>query len=529
MPFRSGSPASSIQSDPQPEPDLLQSEGLQQEIDDNFTITQEGNTLELYNYKIFNYSNIDVHPEHFQLFSKGFKFVPNRKASIPRSIIDLKLFLRKQNLHLLFNGQEMTTPSTPGLQRKSVFNPPLHPQLRNFGNLLERELRNTITKHFAIPNLSQAEKKLLNELKQNENLRVMHPDKGGGTVLMDNICYESKMRDSLHDTSKYSKASINEVNIAKSEIHLMLQDLLLDGSISKEQYNFLFNQHPRVPTVFGIPKVHKNPMDPPLRLIVSAEGSITTPLAKFVDDKLKVLSYTGDIVLKDSWDFLRCVKTHLYSPDLIFITLDIVDLFGSIPHETGLLWLEQAMIDNGTFSHVDFTNCLLFMEIILKNNYMYFQGEFFRQNKGVAMGAKCAPTYANIVLNWWEKLFILDCPFTQCWSMYKRFLDDICIFWIDTKERFYEFLDYLKGTTNFLDFTFEVNTEQLVYLDITLKKLDKGFSSSIHRKKTFSNSYLHYKSAHPYFQKKNLVKGQLVRVSRMTSDDQEFKGMQQRV
>ncbi|XP_043943254.1 uncharacterized protein LOC122815075 [Protopterus annectens] len=116
------------------------------------------------------------------------------------------------------------------------------------------------------------------------------------------------------------------------------------GSINLDTYNYLHNQNPRVPSVFGIPKVHKDPCDPPLRLIVASEGSITTPLAKYVDVKLKSLSNKGATVLKDSWDFLRQITSNLFSKDIIFITLDIVDLFGSIPHDTGLAWLEEFLM-----------------------------------------------------------------------------------------------------------------------------------------------------------------------------------------
>ncbi|XP_043942963.1 uncharacterized protein LOC122814448, partial [Protopterus annectens] len=91
-----------------------------------------------------------------------------------------------------------------------------------------------------------------------------------------------------------------------------------------------------------------------------------------------------------------------------------------------------------------------------------------------------------------------------------------------TLDELKEFVTYLESTTTFLKFTYNISNEECEYLDIKLRKTKENIESNIYRKKTFSNSYLHFKSCHPYFQKYNLVKGQMVRLSRIISEDEEF-------
>lgn len=45
---------------------------------------------------------------------------------------------------------------------------------------------------------------------------------------------------------------------------MALEDLLLEGLIDAKTLEFLKVDKPRIPTMFGIPKIHKNESDPPL-------------------------------------------------------------------------------------------------------------------------------------------------------------------------------------------------------------------------------------------------------------------------
>lgn len=59
----------------------------------------------------------------------------------------------------------------------------------------------------------------------------------------------------------------------------------------------------------------------------------------------------------------------------------------------------------------------------LTRNDFEFNGEFFLQIKGTAMGKKFAPAYANIFMAKWETTALASCSNKTVY--YYRFLDDL--------------------------------------------------------------------------------------------------------
>ena len=62
------------------------------------------------------------------------------------------------------------------------------------------------------------------------------------------------------------------------------------------------------------------------------------------------------------------------------------------------------------------------LNIVLKINVIEFNGEFFLQLQGTAMGTKVTPAYANLFMGTLEPRLK-----TSDLNIYKRFIDDIFI------------------------------------------------------------------------------------------------------
>lgn len=69
----------------------------------------------------------------------------------------------------------------------------------------------------------------------------------------------------------------------------------------------------------------------------------------------------------------------------------------------------------------------------MNSNYFWHDGSFYRQHKGIAMGAKYAPSVANIFLSKWEHEEIFGKPRINL-QIYKRYIDDVIIVWIGMEE-----------------------------------------------------------------------------------------------
>ena len=74
----------------------------------------------------------------------------------------------------------------------------------------------------------------------------------------------------------------------------------------------------------------------------------------------------------------------------VLATSDIVGLCPSIPHESGLNAVKEAL-ENKERKSVPAIDILKMLEFVLRNNYSEFNGNIKQQLSGTAIGTKCAP------------------------------------------------------------------------------------------------------------------------------------------
>jgi hypothetical protein len=108
---------------------------------------------------------------------------------------------------------------------------------------------------------------------------------------------------------------------------------------------------------------------------------------------------------------------------------------------------------------------------------MHFNGSIYRQRLGTAMGTKVAPTYATLVLVFFEeKLFYtVQERFGQEFGSFirhswKRFLDDCFIIWNRGEDQVTDFFNILNTLSPTIKFTIESNKEMLSFLDVMVIK-----------------------------------------------------------
>ena len=82
-------------------------------------------------------------------------------------------------------------------------------------------------------------------------------------------------------------------------------------------------------------KVHKK--DVPGRPVVSACGSATEGMSEIVDFFLQPYLPTIPSFIKDTDDLIRRIRNIIELPsDVLLVTVDVVSLYRSIPHDFGL-------------------------------------------------------------------------------------------------------------------------------------------------------------------------------------------------
>ena len=82
---------------------------------------------------------------------------------------------------------------------------------------------------------------------------------------------------------------------------------------------------------------------------------------------------------------------------------------------------------------------------ILTSTYFCFDGQFYEQMEGVAMGSPLSPVVANFFLEDFEKKAIEQATHKPvCWF---RYVDDTFVIWPHGQEKLTEFLNHLNGLT----------------------------------------------------------------------------------
>ena len=89
------------------------------------------------------------------------------------------------------------------------------------------------------------------------------------------------------------------------------------------------------------------------------------------------------------------------------------------------------------------------------------------------MGTKCAPSYANIFMGWFEEKFLFPL-LTNLSDFYLRFIDDIFLISNGTKTEFDNFLKKINECHRSIKFEYEMSKTEINFLDTTMFKVNNS-------------------------------------------------------
>ena len=198
--------------------------------------------------------------------------------------------------------------------------------------------------------------------------------------------YKKKAEELLNQNTYRAISSDPTMRLQNKLINL-LKSIKAKGGIKEKLYRRLYPTRAGSPKFYGLPKIHEVGM--PLRPIVSSIGTVTYQTSKELARILKPLLGISPHHVKNTQDFIDQIKGIHLNQDQCMMSYDVKALFTSVPTTQAtniikkLLEQDQELQQRTSMS---IENILSLLEFCLNSTYFSFQGKYFEQLEGVAMG-----------------------------------------------------------------------------------------------------------------------------------------------
>lgn len=376
-----------------------------------------------------------------------------------------------------------------------------------------------------INNLNYRERNLLKFLKRQNEFKIIQTDKNLGPGLMTTSQYVQWCNQHLETTAVYEKLlciPFDDIMSRIIDFHKMYIRFVNKCSVNTKTQlinnahiitHYLINAKPCY--FYGLAKIHKTPFA--LRPIISCTNSHVTGLSKWITHQLSYIIDSLPYVMSCSNDIIDTIHSIPTCSNTFCITLDIVQLYTSIPtvyiHDIVAHYINDNPLKNMILKGID---------LLLDINYFTFGNDCWRQKHGLAMGQSSSPILAILYVAYFERLVIPK--FNKHILFYKRYIDDILIIWKEMHEEKYawnKFLAQMKNSIPGLDFTISNRGNEVPFLDITIFKNGSTFGTKTFEKSLNLYLYTTQKSAHPPGTLKGLVTGFMIKFKRQNSNKED--------
>ena len=212
-------------------------------------------------------------------------------------------------------------------------------------------------------------------------------------------------------------------------------------------------------------------------------------------------------MLKTTQDFIDQIKGIHLNHDQCMMSCDVKALFTSVPTLQATNIIKKLLEEDQELQQrtsLSIENIISLLEFCLNSNYFSFQGKYFEQLEGAAMGSPISPIVANLYMESFEVEAIRSAPHPL--YLWKRFVDDTLTI-IESSQK-NEFLKHINSIDKHIQFTAEDQRSDgaMPSLDILITPgKDGSLSTSVFRKPTHTDLYLQWDSHHTLTSKYSVI------------------------
>ena len=348
-------------------------------------------------------------------------------------------------------------------------------------------------------NLSADEKKIVKEIVSDPSIIICPADKGKAIVIEDRESYLSKMQQQL-DEGDYKIDNRKEKTLL-DKLHKKLINQLRSMDIDiddfKEKRKYLVSA-PMLGHMYLLIKVHKKNF--PGRAVVSQVNDPTYKVCKILTDILNPLAVSGQSHIENSYELKKFLQELRIDPHDIQASFDVVALYPSIPIPKALECVRRRLLSDSTLSERTDWNpddIMKLLEICLETHFKTIDGNIYTQLDGTPIGKSISGPIADIFMIWFEEEFVFnaDNEFQPHLKAWKRYRDDIYIFWSGGSETLDCFFWQLNYKHPKIEFTIERERNGILpFLDLSIQRLPDKLITKVYRKETHTQRYAHWRS-----------------------------------
>lgn len=348
-------------------------------------------------------------------------------------------------------------------------------------------------------------------LKNNNNLHITKADKSNALVILDKEDYNGKIYDLLNDRDTYSTLTSDPYERKLRDFNKKIKVLLKNNPDLIKQLSTISSS---LPYLYGLVKTHKP--GNPIRPIISSVGSVAYKLSKWLVKLLSpVVGTISNSNIKHNMDFIEKLCNVDVNFSFKLVSFDVKSLFTRVPVDDLLEYLAE-ILDNYDLPFS--TNVVLeLIKLCVCDSVFTFNGKFYTQKFGMAMGNPLSPVLSNLYMEFFETKFLPSIlPPGTVWL---RYVDDIFCIWplivnIDA------FILQLNSCVPSIQFTYEEEVNGcLPFLDVNIYRTFNGFKFSVFRKPTNACSYIHFYSNHSNQIKMSTFMSMFLRAFRVCSPE----------
>ena len=328
-----------------------------------------------------------------------------------------------------------------------------------------------------------------------------------GVVVLDRPDYDQGILKIINDASKFRPIKEDPTLLREGRLQRLLRKLKKDGHLDSEVYENIYPKGSQPARIYGLPKMHKDRgpnSAPPFRPIVSSIGTYNYNLAKYLCNLLSPHIPTEHCAT-DTFTFVQDIQS-LSMFGKFMVSFDVESLFTNIPLGECIDLAVNYISEGNPDLKLSKSELRSLFTVATAQTHFLFNGSFYDQIDGVAMGSPLAPVLANLFMGHHEKLWLENFQGSKI-LFYRRYVDDtFCLFHSEHDATI--FFDYINSRHPNIRFTMEKEAHhKLPFLDVLVNNNDpNSLLTSVYRKKTFTGLLTNYFSFTSYSYKVGLIR-----------------------